>query len=169
MTVKFGITRLPDVSKLTPNFLSLISNVGCHFHGEFVSVLVCADDITLLAPTSTALNSMLETCFTSATAFDLRFNSSKTKCMYFSKNNKDKHDNICFVNTSIDFMECTQLLGVHISNDIANRNITSITHKFYAKVNSIMYNYRNVPSHVKAKLLSIYCLIKFIWPTIMEL
>ena len=57
--------------------------------------------------------------------YGLRFNSSKTKCMYFSKNNKDKYDNICFKFTSIDFMECAQLVGVHISNDIANRNITS--------------------------------------------
>ena len=48
------------------------------------------------------------------------------------------------MNTSLDLMECTQLLGIHISNDIANRNITSIIHKFYAKVNSIMYDFRNV-------------------------
>ena len=132
--------------------------LGCHLHGQFAGAFVYADDITLLAPTSTSLNSRLETCSTFATAFDLRFNSSKTKFMYFSKNNKDKHDNICFMNTSIDFIECTQLLGVHISNDIANRNITSIIHKFYAKVNSVMYDFRNVSYHVKVKLLSTYCL-----------
>ena len=106
--------------------------LGCHLHGKFASAFVYADNITLLAPTSTALNSMLETCCTFATAFNLRFNSSKTKCMYFSKNNKDKHDNTCFMNTSINFMECTQLLSAHISNNIANRNITRNTHKFYA-------------------------------------
>ena len=47
--------------------------LGCHLHGEFVCAFVYADDITLLAPTCTALNSMLETCSTFATAFDLRF------------------------------------------------------------------------------------------------
>ena len=109
---------------------------------------------------------MLETCSTFATAFDLQFNSSKTKCMYFLKSNKDKLDNICFMNTSIDFMECTQLLGVHISNDIANRNIISIIHKFYTKVNSIMYDFRNIPCHVKV---IIYLLFRLIWLTIMEL
>ena len=62
------------------------------------------------------------------------------------------------MNTSIDFKECTQLLGVYISNDIANRNITSIIYKFYAKVNSVMYDFRNDLCHVKAKLLSTYCL-----------
>ena len=70
------------------------------------------------------------------------------------------HDSIWFMNTLIDFLECIQLLGVlvHISNDIANRNITSIIHKFYAKVNSIRYKFNNVPCHVKAKLLSTYYL-----------
>ena len=37
-----------------------------------------AHGITSLAPTSMALQSMLETCSNFATTFDLRFNSSKT-------------------------------------------------------------------------------------------
>ena len=55
-------------------------------------------------------------------------------------------------------MKSTQLLGVHISNDITNKNITSSVHKYYARVNSVLYDFRNVPCHVKAKLLSTYCL-----------
>ena len=72
--------------------------VGCHLHGQFVGAFVCADDVSLLAPTSTALNAMVETCSNFASDFDLQLNSSKKcKCMYFSKNNKDKHDNIYFL------------------------------------------------------------------------
>ena len=55
-------------------------------------------------------------------------------------------------------MECTQLFGAHISSDITNRNVTSIIDKFYANINRILYVFRNVPCHVKAKLLSTYCL-----------
>ena len=87
--------------------------VGCHLHGQFVGAFIYADDVTLLAPTSTALNAMLETCSNFANNFDLQFNSSKTKCMYFSKN-KDEHDNIYFMSTPIESMKSTQLLGVHI-------------------------------------------------------
>ena len=61
--------------------ISIKSSIQKKLHGEFAGAFVYADDITLLAPTSTALNSMLEICSTFATAFDLRFNSSKTKCM----------------------------------------------------------------------------------------
>ena len=140
--------------------IKLLSKQGlvCHLHDEFAGAFVYADDITLLAPTSTALNFMFETCFTFATAFGLRFNSGKTKCMYFLKNYKEKHDNICFLNTSIDLIEFAQLLDVHILSDIAHRKITSIIHTFYSKINSIMYDFRNVPCHVKAKLLSTHCL-----------
>ena len=131
---------------------------GCHLHGQFVGVFIYADDVILLAPTSTALDAMLETCSNFASDFDLQFNNSKSKCMYFSKNNKDEHDNIYFMNTPIKFMKSTQLLGVHISNDITNKNITSSVHKYYARVNSVLYDFRNVPCHVKAKILSTYCL-----------
>ena len=48
---------------------------------------------------------------------------------------------------------------VYISqNDIANRNIINTIQKFYVKVNSILYDFRNFPCDVKAKLLSTYCL-----------
>ena len=77
--------------------------VGCHLHGQFVGAFICADDVTLSAATSTALNVLLETCSNFASDFDFKFNSSKTKCMYFLKNNKDEHDNIYFVNTPIEF------------------------------------------------------------------
>ena len=67
--------------------------VGCHLHGQYVGAFIYADDVTLLAPTSTALNAILETCSNFASDCDLQFNSSKTKCMYYSQN-KDEHDNI---------------------------------------------------------------------------
>ena len=44
--------------------------------------------------------------------------------------NKDEYDNIYFMNTRNEFMKSTQLLGVHISNDITNRNITSSVYKY---------------------------------------
>ena len=125
-------------------------------HGQFVGAFIYADDVTLLAPTSTALNAMLETCSNFASDFDLQFNSSETKCMYFSKNNKDEHDNIYVMNTPIEFMKSTLLLGVHISNDITNKNITGSVHKVLC-YNSVLYDFRNIPCHVKAKLLSTIC------------
>ena len=79
-----------------------------------------------------------------------------------SSKNKDEYDNIYFMNTPIEFMKSTQLLGLHILNDITNRIITSSVHRYYARVNSVLYDFRNVPCHVKAKLLPTYCLDLYI-------
>ena len=67
---------------------------------------------------------------------------------------------VYLINTPIEFTKSTQLLGVHtcISNDITIKIITSSVHKYYARVNSVLYDLGNVPCHVKAKLLSTYCL-----------
>ena len=131
--------------------------VGYHLHVQFVGAFIYADDVTLLAHTSIALNVMLETCSNFVSDFDLQFNSSETKCMYFSRNNTDEHDKVYFMNTPIEFMKSTQLLGVHISNDITNMNITSSVHKYYARDNRVLCDFRIVPCHVKATLLSTYC------------
>ena len=132
--------------------------LGCHLHGQFVGAFIYADDVTLLAPTSTALNVMLETCSSFAQCYDLQFNSSKTKCMYFSKTHTDRHDSIYFMNTPIEFKQSTQLLGVHLTKDISDKSIASTVHTFYGKVNSVLYDFKNVPCHVKSKLLATYCL-----------
>ena len=36
--------------------------LGCHRNGMFVGAFIYADDITILAPTSTSLNKILTTC-----------------------------------------------------------------------------------------------------------
>ena len=101
---------------------------------------------------------MLETCSNFAQCYDLQFNSSKTKSMHFSKTYTDRHDSIYFMNTPIEFNQSTQLLGVHLTNEISNKSIASTVHKFYGKVNSVLYDFENVPCHVKSKLLPTYCI-----------
>ena len=78
--------------------------------------------------------------------------------MYFSKTHTDRHDSIYFMNTPIEFKQSTQLLGVHLTKDISDKSIASTVHKFYGKVNSVLYDFKNVPCHVKSKLLATYCL-----------
>ena len=56
----------------------------------------------------------------------------------------------------IEFKQSTQLLGVHFTKDISNKIIT--VQKFYGKVNSFLYDFKNIPCHVKSKLLATYCL-----------
>ena len=41
------------------------------------------DDIMMFVPTSTSLNTMLDTCKQHAEVVNLTFNANKTKCVYF--------------------------------------------------------------------------------------
>ena len=85
----------------------------------FVGALICADDIIILAPTSTSLNKMLLTCKQYADDVNLTFNASRTKCMYFDYTNSTNiPNNIAFMHEPIAFASKVQLLGINISTDI---------------------------------------------------
>ena len=83
-SVKQGGVFSPNLFNVYINKLILLlseQGIGCYLYGQFVGAFIYADDVTLLAPTSTALNAMLETCSNFESDFDLQFNSSKTMCM----------------------------------------------------------------------------------------
>ena len=68
--------------------------VGCHMNGMFVGAFSYADDVTLLAPTNMALNTMLDTCTRFADVRNLLFNSPKTKCMFIDRSSSKLHSNV---------------------------------------------------------------------------
>jgi len=48
-----------------------------------VGALAYADDIVLMSPTASAVRRMLAVCDEFAVKLDVRFNASKSKCMFF--------------------------------------------------------------------------------------
>ena len=65
------------------------SGVVCHWDGLFVGALAYADDLTLLAPSPSALRTLLRICERFGVANYLKFNPDKTQCIRFSR----LHDN----------------------------------------------------------------------------
>ena len=79
--------------------------LGCHFNGHFVGCCIYADDITLLAPSRDALNNMLDVCRGYAEAYDILFNATKTKCMFFDRTHSTLFDkDIQFMGSPIGFV-----------------------------------------------------------------
>ncbi len=64
------------------------SGKGCWVGKQFYGVLVYADDIKLLAPSLTALQSMVDMCKRFGDKNDLFFNSKKTMCIKFHESAK---------------------------------------------------------------------------------
>ena len=134
------------------------SGIGCHLNGMFVGAFINADDVTLLAPTSMALKAMLSTCTDFAASHNLLFNASKTKCMYFNDASSQLQNTTKFMGRPIEYVDCTDLLGVSVTSRIKERNVNSSVQKFYCRVNSVLYDFKDIPCDVKAKLLDSYCL-----------
>ena len=59
------------------------SGVGCFIGNWFIGALAYADDIVLLAPSASAMRAMLHSCDTFAEQYNVIFNVSKSKCMFF--------------------------------------------------------------------------------------
>ena len=137
-----------------------------HMNGMFVGAFCYADDVTLLAPTSMALNAMLDTCTRFADAHNLLFNSSKTKCMFIDRSCSQLHSNVQFMGRSVEFVNSVDLLGVPLYADlkVIHRNVQ----KFYCKVKNVLFDFKDIPNDVKSKLIDTYCLDVYVWLTIME-
>ena len=125
--------------------------LGCHRNGMFVGAFIYADDITILAPTSTSLNKMLDTCKQYADDVNLTSNAGKTKCMYFDYMH-------FFMHEPIEFVSKIQLLGINISTDIYDRHISSTVRHFYCRTNEVLFDFSSISYDIKSRLMSTYCL-----------
>ena len=57
------------------------TGVECHVGGAWVSSVSYADEMVLLAPTVTALQTLLDVCRAYAGPLDIVYNTTKTVCM----------------------------------------------------------------------------------------
>ena len=126
--------------------------------GQFVGTFIYADDITILAPSHSSLQSMLTICDQYASRHHLIFNPTKTKCMFFPTNKNMKQCPVIFKNESIEFVKECCLLGFKISTDVLNRNIDATIQTFYRKCNEVRFDFSMLSSDIKSKLISTYCM-----------
>ena len=161
--VKQGEVLLPLLFNVYLDELILLlmeEVVGCHMNGMFVGAFCYADNVTLLAPTGMALIAMLDTCTRFDDAHNLLFNSSKTKCKFIDRSCSQLHSNVRFMGRSVEFVNSVDLLGVLLYADLKVNHIHTSRNvqKFYCKVNSVLFNFKDAPSDEKPKLIDTYCL-----------
>ena len=73
--------------------------------------------------------------------------------MYFNGLRPQVHGIVEFISTAFDFVDHAVLLGVSICCDVKDRHINGSVQKFYCKVISVLYNFKDIPSDVKFRLL----------------
>ena len=65
--------------------------MGCYWGNIFAGALAYADDLTLLAPSPSALRKLLAICEKSGSVLRLTFNPDKTQCIRFSRERQGGH------------------------------------------------------------------------------
>ena len=111
-----------------------------HFSFTCLSIILYADDIILLAPLVTALQSLLDTCEDELYILDMFINSSKSKCIRFGSRYKNTCANITTMDCKIiEWVGSCRYLGLFfISGPKLKINNDNVKTKFYRAFNSIM-------------------------------
>ena len=134
-------------------------NIGCKIGNKFLGVFGYADDLTLLCPTLSGLQEMLNACEDFATDYNILFNASKMKLMYIGKNNLNCENLLCMSNgSSIEFVEqCIHLVS-KIYSDISKKNIDNATNDLYMRTNNLMADFFYAQSSTLSVLYNSYCM-----------
>ena len=59
-------------------------NIGCKIGPDVLNCFAYADDVVLLAPSRSALQSLMDECLLYSAEFKIQFNKLKTKCIRFT-------------------------------------------------------------------------------------
>ena len=139
--------------------------MGCYIETLFMGCLGYADDILLLSGSRTGLQVMVDLCAKYAKNKILKFSTnanpekSKTKCIVFSKNPRDRI-NVAPVLLNSDPLPWVSQVK-HLGNILQNDNSMKIDctlkrGKYIGKVNSLLQEFHFVKAEVFIKILNIY-------------
>ena len=66
--------------------------------------------------------------------------------MYFNDTGSQLQNTVKFMGRPIEYVDCTDLLGVSVTSRIKERNVNSSVQKFYCRVNSVLYDFNSLGS-----------------------
>ena len=136
------------------------SQFGCKLGIVSSNIIAYADDLTILAPSVTGLQNLLNQCYHETEMLMLKFNSMKSVCMKFSKNMNEPvlKKKLKLGCNEISFVEKTMYLGFNIDSNLCNKNdIIKERNKFYNNFNCILRKFNNVSFNVFLTLFKAYC------------
>ena len=131
---------------------------------RFFGCFLYADDIIILAPSLSGLQSMLDTCTTVCKELRMKFNNSKSYCIVFGKCPKSSIDHMHLDMDIIYWTVSVKYLGVHIGG---GKNLFFDIHRptprrsFYAVYNNILSHAETLKEPVQLALFESYCLSLF--------
>jgi len=136
------------------------AKVGCYIGKVYVGALAYADDVTLLAPTPTAMRLQLQICEKYSQKFRIEFNAAKSACMVVGRKAQRRYDGMQFSTDgkNIQFVEKFSHLGHILSSNLNDKSeIINKRNSLCGKINNVLCYSRNCDPLVKVNLMSHYC------------
>ena len=140
------------------------AGVGCVIGNNYVGVLAYADDIVLLAPTASALRTMLAVCDRYANEYTILFNANKTKCLVILPGSRRfLHEFLTSCTfyiggKPIEFVESFTHLGHLITNRMDDSaDILERRSNFIGQTNNMLCHFGKLNPYVRNRLFQSYC------------
>ena len=133
---------------------------GCYIGNKFYGALSYADDLCILSPTVSGLQSMLKTCEIYGIEYDVIFNPVKTQCVKFSRGNESNNSNLKveLCGKVLSWVKSVKYLGNWISSNLSeNIEIGKKLGIFYGSVNNLNASFNNVGVNNASVLFAQYC------------
>ena len=125
---------------------------------RFAGALAYADDITLLAPCKSALSILVSVCEKYASEFDILFNGSKSKLLFFKGRFSNGMESGIIVNGELVNISDN---AVHLGHTISSSDRESISliakSSFWKSFNSFISNFGHTYSFIKCSLFKQFC------------
>ena len=135
------------------------TSVGCYWDKIFVGAIAYADDITLLAPTPSALRKLLVVCETSGSSLMLKFNPDKTQCIRFGRRSSELCDAFKFCGKFIKCEKSVSHLGHVLQENLQDDlDIQRCRSDFIKRANCILHRFAFCTPEVLSYLLRCYCM-----------
>ena len=136
------------------------TGVGCYVGGAWVNSLSYADDMVLLAPTVTALQTLLEVFLAYAGPHDIAYNTTKTLCMLIRPKQSQGlfSTRVRHGNEELSFVEEFRYLGHIVTADCGDdKDIKKQFRRQNAVGNMLVRKFSFAPIEAKIQLFKSYC------------
>ena len=134
------------------------SGYGCYMGHMFTGAFGYADDIIMLAPTRTSMETLISICEEFSRDYSILFNASKSKHLYFSHKSKDTAVRFDMQGVPIPLVPSEKHLGNLIGQDRLSLSINSAISELYVNLNMLMSQFSNCDINVKYRLFKTYCM-----------
>ena len=133
---------------------------------KFIACILFADDMTLLAPTRSSLQLLLNACAAYCSQYCLKFNVGKTQVMVFGKLSASLSSiaKISLQDVPIEYVKSCKYLGFYI---VSGKHLSFSTNEdlrgFFGSVNSVLSCTIKPKTNVLMQLLYSNCVPKLIY------